>query len=155
MRNFSVFCVLFTLTSFASVVLTLKCYTCDSTDLDYEFYEDCDTHFHNMGEEECVMNDTEFHKPEDYVCYRTVYFHKHDGYVITRGCEVKTICSDLENIARNLPNNAYAIPTECQTCENDLCDPVQLPSDEWINENCHELESTHDTLCEDDDMNGQ
>lgn len=54
-----------------------------------------------------------------------LFADENDGYVIMRGCSTKNICSILQQNATALDNNAIAIPTECQTCNEDFCDPQQ------------------------------
>uniref|UniRef100_A0A7G3AGE1 Putative conserved secreted protein n=1 Tax=Lutzomyia longipalpis TaxID=7200 RepID=A0A7G3AGE1_LUTLO len=113
---------------YIATVSTLRCYTCDSSDLDYDEYNKCDTHYNFMPIEECLKNDSEFNstvEPIDYVCYRSVYFHNDDGYIIMRGCEVRNICSYIEMESIKLNNREMAIPTECQICDTDLCDPLE------------------------------
>uniref|UniRef100_A0A1B0DGB2 Uncharacterized protein n=2 Tax=Phlebotomus papatasi TaxID=29031 RepID=A0A1B0DGB2_PHLPP len=108
----------------------LQCYVCDSTDLNYGEYNYCDTRYceENVGYletcEDVELTDENVNQA-DLVCYRTVFFHKDDGYVIMRGCSTKNICSVLQQNATALDNDAIAIPTECQTCNEDFCDPQQ------------------------------
>uniref|UniRef100_A0A1L8DNI9 Putative secreted protein n=1 Tax=Nyssomyia neivai TaxID=330878 RepID=A0A1L8DNI9_9DIPT len=149
MRIFWAFLAPYVLLNGASVS-GIRCYICDSTE--HEEHDKCDTHF--MDIEECLMDDSELNSTEkegyiDYVCYRTVYFHNDEGYITMRGCANRSICADLEKESHKLSHREMAIPTECEICDTDLCDPHDSPieEDNWYNSRCHNLES-NDNFCE-------
>ncbi|XP_059623016.1 uncharacterized protein LOC132266180 [Phlebotomus argentipes] len=119
-----------------------ECYVCDSTDLEDDKYEDCDTHYKKMGKQECIIDDRKYHSITDYVCYRAVFFHIDEGYVIMRGCEVKDICNDMRNYYYSLNNRSRDVPVSCHICNTTLCDPLEAEDHEndWVSDECHHIE---------------
>ncbi|XP_055691367.1 uncharacterized protein LOC129794602 [Lutzomyia longipalpis] len=109
-------------------VHTLRCFQCDSTELLSPKFQQCDRmKILRKNEENCI--------DEHEVCYRTVFYHRDDGIIVQRGCQVENIC-EIWKKGKKYPKNFMTeddpyMVLECTVCNTDLCDAKVNPTDGW------------------------